>query len=260
MFITEKELCDCFSEYAKSYGWVVYPENGNWDLLLVRNKIQIGVQSKLKPNMKVITQTIPDNYNEEGPHYRAVLISNKNKKSFRHASNKNKKSFRYISNKSFRHASDEFIKLCQYLKILIFVKNSYRNIWLDSDHNKYKIRKFYDNINFKHYRWKTKKLVWVPPYIPNLEAGVRSPKKVSKYKVLVCRLELLEYEKGWICRDDVIKESSKLDMKINPSSILSAYFYNTTELVKNNSRQKKWRLKPDYMIPSMLYPDVFDNI
>jgi hypothetical protein len=242
MFKTEKELCDKFSEHMRSYNWIIYPETCGWDLLLARNKIQVGVQAKLKPNMKVITQALPNKITiQDGPHYRAVLLANNMKIGY------------YGMNV-------DFIKLCNHLKILIFVKHRYLDYqWISGIHNRDKIND-YANIDFRYYRWNTKKLEWLPPYVPEYEAGIPSPKSVTPYKIMLCRLEVLECQKGWICRDDVTKEAKKVGLNINPSSILRGYFRNTKEPVSKKSRQKRWKLVDSYQTPSKLYPDVFGNI
>jgi hypothetical protein len=57
-FASEKRLCDNLISEAEKRNFIAYPEQGNWDIVLVRNKIQIGVQAKLRPNLKVLAQTL----------------------------------------------------------------------------------------------------------------------------------------------------------------------------------------------------------
>lgn len=73
-FKTEAELCSKFIEYAAGFGWTAYPETCDWDILLVRDGIQIGVQAKLRANYHVLMQAMPDNRQRTGPHYRSVLV------------------------------------------------------------------------------------------------------------------------------------------------------------------------------------------
>lgn len=83
---TEAEICDIFRTAAEGDGWVVYPEIGQWDLLLVWSgdhpqwrgtpKIdpgtQIGIEAKLRANVDALAQCI-ERPKTTGPDYRAVL-------------------------------------------------------------------------------------------------------------------------------------------------------------------------------------------
>ncbi len=86
---TEAALCTDFLAWVarsageKVYGrvtpaWVAYAETAGWDVLLVApDGTQIGVQAKLRFNMKVLAQAIPgrsSEWHDCGPDYRAVLV------------------------------------------------------------------------------------------------------------------------------------------------------------------------------------------
>lgn len=116
LFATEEAMCVRFTERARATGWEVYPECCGWDLLLVwtgdapeitngpaashdplkhsgkfselhqkltKNFVgtlepgmQVGIQAKLMPNVKVLAQCI-DHYarvSAPGPDFRAVLV------------------------------------------------------------------------------------------------------------------------------------------------------------------------------------------
>lgn len=77
-FGTETELCAAFAAWAREQGWVPYAETAGWDLILVRGDgTQIGVQAKLRLNLKVLEQAVPDRWDAdrvEGPDYRALLV------------------------------------------------------------------------------------------------------------------------------------------------------------------------------------------
>ena len=74
----EKEMCDELIVQAKNNNWIVYPEQGGWDILLIRNNIQVGIQAKLRPNIKLLSQSFPLTERETGPHYRAIAVGNSN--------------------------------------------------------------------------------------------------------------------------------------------------------------------------------------
>ena len=77
-YSTEAELCADFITWVKSPVWTPYAETAGWDILLVAaDGTQIGVQAKLRINLKVIAQSIPDrwsHWHDSGPDFRAVLV------------------------------------------------------------------------------------------------------------------------------------------------------------------------------------------
>lgn len=80
LFQSEAALCDAFMAWARARGWTPYPETAGWDVLVViEGGLQIGVQAKLRFNLKVLAQTFPRlepgfYANEHGPNYRAILV------------------------------------------------------------------------------------------------------------------------------------------------------------------------------------------
>lgn len=76
-FATEADLCAAFIAAVRPT-WTAYAETAGWDILLVAaDGTQIGVQAKLKFNMKVLSQAIEGSWmawSEEGPDFRAVLV------------------------------------------------------------------------------------------------------------------------------------------------------------------------------------------
>ena len=88
-YATEADLCAAFIAWVTECSgktiysrrcpvWTAYAETAGWDILLVsEDGTQIGIQAKLKFNMKVLDQSIPDSWfawHDRGPDYRAVLI------------------------------------------------------------------------------------------------------------------------------------------------------------------------------------------
>lgn len=73
-----------FAEAAAAKGWTVYPETSGCDLLLVatdrvttrgcRPGDQIAVQAKLRANVEVLAQALPDLRASSGPAFTAVLV------------------------------------------------------------------------------------------------------------------------------------------------------------------------------------------
>jgi hypothetical protein len=93
-FEKETDLCASFLRFLDAHNktvtqsqnpnydahvWIPYPETAGWDILLVsRNDgTQIGIEAKLKLNVAVLLQCLPDNYlidGSSGPDYRAILV------------------------------------------------------------------------------------------------------------------------------------------------------------------------------------------
>jgi hypothetical protein len=110
-------------------------------------------------------------------------------------------------------------------------------------------------MDLKWYRWRTKKLVWVPPFVPDLPSGVPSPKSIGPYKIFACKVEKLILEKGWVCGDD-IKELSR-DVGKHYGLGSAVWFLKCTgEPANNGTRQKKWVL--ENFRPSNKWPSIFD--
>jgi hypothetical protein len=72
-FQTEAELCAAFIEYHAKQGFIAYAETAGFDVLLVRDGWQWGVQAKLTLNTKVLCQLLPDS-DEVGPDFRVILV------------------------------------------------------------------------------------------------------------------------------------------------------------------------------------------
>ena len=80
-FASEGALCQAFLLWVKRFdGWTVYAETHDWDILLAHaDGTQIGVQAKLKFNMKALQQAVdwsaPSSFPDKpGPDFRAVLL------------------------------------------------------------------------------------------------------------------------------------------------------------------------------------------
>lgn len=164
----ESELCDTLAAYARSHGWLVYPETSGWDLLLVKD-IQIGIQAKLKDNVDVLSQALP-----AGPNVRAVLVP---------------------------RASKEFRKVANALGIFIIeglVKKK------DSLGRKYwtrEIKNSLDSYTKKHLTY-PRNACWVPDVVVNVPAGVKSPRLVTEWKMKAVKLCLKLNECGYVTSKD----------------------------------------------------------
>jgi hypothetical protein len=159
---------------AQTPKWTPYAETAGWDILLVgADGTQIGVQAKMKFNMKVLHQCLPGrwaSWHEVGPDYRAVLIP------------------------EFDGGAED---ICGALGLMLFAPGRYG--WGCG-------RDFTPGLNMEHsvgwHYWSPHKRCDVPEFIPDVVAGASGPVQLTKWKIaalrVVARLEL----QGRISRKD----------------------------------------------------------
>jgi hypothetical protein len=214
----EKDMCEELSAHAKANKWIVYPEQGDWDLLLVRNKIQVGVQAKLRPTIKLLSQALVSE-DVAGPHYRAVAIGN-----------------------SHWQEKEDFAKIAMALKLVFIDMGVHPEYWLHKA-----MYSGFQKIPWRYYRHFPREPLWVPPFVPKLAAGIPAPQTVSPWKVAAIKLELLAKEKGWASIIDA-REVVQQEVPMNksgsyPRTLLQTYFSCTREKDPRNKRCKRWVLK-----------------
>jgi hypothetical protein len=75
MYGSESELCQTLIDAARAGGYQAHPECGAWDAMIVDRGTgaQIGVHSKLRPNVDVLSQALADE-RLPGPEIHAVLV------------------------------------------------------------------------------------------------------------------------------------------------------------------------------------------
>lgn len=173
-FATEADLCARFMKWARKEGWTPYPETEGWDILLVgADGTQIGVQAKLRLNIKVLAQAVPDQWSEQwhndGPDFRAILVP----------------------------AGEGCESLCGALGITTFrpryrgaedflpaLKNA-RPGWGECWH-----------------WWAPKKRHELPAYVPDVTAGASGPVQLTVWKVAALKVCALLELRGHVTRDD----------------------------------------------------------
>lgn len=159
--------------------WTPYAETAGWDILLVgADGTQIGVQAKLRFNLKVLDQTIPDTWHAwrgEGPDYRSVLVPD--------------------ADSSAEH-------LCAALGLTLFRPGG-RNYGFD---DRYGIE-FVPGLSMEHHNggwhyWNPERRHPLPEFVPDVVAGASGPVQLTKWKIaalrVVARIEL----QGHVTRQD----------------------------------------------------------
>jgi hypothetical protein len=183
---TEADLCAAFIAWTKhaagrfNYGiktptWTAYAETAGWDILLVgADGTQIGIQAKLKFNLKVIAQSIPERWeqwHETGPDYRAVLIPE-------------------------RDGIAE--QICAALGLMLFAPSS-RGYGGEPD-------SFAPGLNMEHaqgwHYWSPRKRCEVPEFVPDVPAGASGPVQLTKWKIAALRVIATLEVRGYVTRGD----------------------------------------------------------
>ena len=247
-FEREADLCAAFIEAAAADGWTAYPEQGGWDILLVRRGVQIGVQAKLKANEHVLVQAVGNVGKDDGPHYRAVLVGG----------------FPGRTNEAETERTNRFYTIAQHLRLIVFddpqsrlyASRHPRGRWClwsaDRNLSRYQWYRGIQKPELRHYRRKTIKTVWLPPFVPKLEAGIPSPRSISPWKICACELEKIAITKGWVCLSDAREVIRKAGAECRGSTLLNR-FYRNTGLAIEGGRQRQW-VRADNYRASIMYP------
>ena len=174
IFKSEAELCSAFIQWASREGWRCYPETAGFDILLVdANGWQIGIEAKLRMNLKVISQALPKYSAEIGPDHRAVLVPS---------------------------LQSELREICGYLGIEIFYCVTRNTDRRSSLHYFSRDTRWLHDAMFD---WNPRQRCGVPEYMPDVPAGVPSPVQLTSWKIaalkVLARLEI----SGWITRKEI---------------------------------------------------------
>lgn len=174
-YTREADLCaDFISEVEKRGDWQAYPETQGFDILLAHKEkgIQIGVEAKLRPNLKVITQALPHwlDQGDTGPDFRAVLVP--------------------ISDSDFARICGALgIVVLEFRRARIGTYNSpIRDLpRLDGPYSDLQIRHWHD--------WCPSKRLKLPDYVPDVQAGSSAPVQLSEWKVKAIKLQIILQER-----------------------------------------------------------------
>lgn len=233
----ENEMLVAFSDALKAKGWLVFPETGGFDLLLVATDEveavgvkpgdQVGVEGKRAGNLKLLTQARPQPRARKGPHYHLAIVP---------------------------RATPEFAELAMALRIMVVEACTYRwsggeKVWTKSDFA-------YDATLFAPlYRqyydepcWHPEVEIWVPP-------GVNSPKKLSPWKIKAVKLCLRAKEHGYLTSQDF--RSAGISMTVWRNRWIK-------DAGSKSGRYKKYVLwEKDYPYdppPHMKYPEIAEAL
>lgn len=180
-YATEAALCADFISWARNErtqgrwrryggaeGWTTYAETAGWDILLVSpDGLQVGVQAKLRANLKVFAQALPSNWDawrDDGPDFRAILIPERDE------------------------AAE---KICAAVGLLLFAPTG---------------SGFEPGLDLRdreswHY-WSPRQRCKLPEFVPDVIAGASGPVQLTTWKVAALRIVATLEVRGYVTRQD----------------------------------------------------------
>jgi hypothetical protein len=166
------------------------------------------------------------------------------------------------ANDGLRLHTEEFCAICRHLKLVVLAPpqpTDFKLWWpgginwlrngtapLANAWNAY-------GVDWRWYRWRPRSLLWVPPIVPDLPAGVPSPQKVSPWTFASLYLEQRLRERGWVTIDDAREVSARAGGKWNMSSLLRRWCICTADRI---GKQRKWVKHPRFKPASEEFPQV----
>jgi hypothetical protein len=182
-YATEAALCADFLEWVKAgdrfargdeIQWTPYAETAGWDILLVaQDGTQIGVEAKLKFNMKVLQQCLPDRFgdwHDRGPDYRAVLVS---------------------------EWDSDAERICNSLGLALIGHNG--GNWREPE---FRPGLLQNECGGGWHYWSPKEREKLPEYVPDVPAGASGPVQLTKWKIAALRITATLEVRGFVTRED----------------------------------------------------------
>jgi hypothetical protein len=184
-FPSEAALCAAFIGTVGP-AWVVYPETGGWDILLVRRSdgFQIGIQAKLRCNALVITQALEEwgawHSEQAGPDCRAILVPD--------------------------GAGDGFGTIAAYLGLTIIKTRPRASLggrtgfysWPSLPESGQRPGR---DTAYWH-EWAPSKRHRLPEYVPDVAAGASAPIRLTEWKVKALKIAVTIERRGYVTKAD----------------------------------------------------------
>lgn len=185
-YATEADLCADFIRWVKRQSgkiirggiktpnWTPYAETAGWDILLVGDDgTQIGVQAKLKFNLKVLMQSVPDSWDDwrgRDPDYRAVLVPDRD---------------------------TGYSNLCAALGLMLFTPHYDYGNGMEFEPS----LDMHTHNGGWHY-WSPLKRCELPEFVPDVIAGDSAPVQLTKWKIAALRIVATLEVMGHVTRQD----------------------------------------------------------
>lgn len=174
VFEREAQLCAAFIEWAGRQGYRCYPETADFDILAVdADGWQIGIEARLRMNVRVISQALPRYGAEIGPDHRAILVPS---------------------------MDSELCEIYGFLGLEIFYCLTLARYCHRDRHEFDRDRHWLRESMFD---WNPRRRCELPDYMPDVPAGVPAPVRLTPWKIaalkVLARLEI----SGWITRKEI---------------------------------------------------------
>jgi hypothetical protein len=242
-FESEESLCRAFVAAARAEGWTAYPEQGGWDVLLLRHRVQVGVQAKLRGGVDVLLQALPpltslpvrrrgrlSRAGDAGPRYRAVLVGGF--------------AGRTPAARGGRRAA--LYALAAYVGIVVLEPPEtgadgrwLRVGWRENLPREFRRYPHRARLDVRAYRWRPAAPVWTPPFVPDHPAGVPAPRTVGPWQLAAVRLELRAEAAGFAHLDLAREVTAEVGGAWDPRTLLKRYFVCAGGRVPG-TRQARW--------------------
>jgi hypothetical protein len=231
-YTKESDLCELLTAEARSEGWKVFPET-DFDLLLVASHDvrtrgaspgdQIGVEAKLAANVDVLGQAMPAKWGSKGPNFHAVLVP---------------------------LPDPVFIEIARRLGIMVVTASAH--VWKWDPESKRTVERWERVIRgfrelpatLRHYYDEP---IWYPDIEIDTPAGVKSPKKITEWKVKAVRLCMQGLERGYLLTHDFHVAGISMTVWNREGWI---------EPIGKIGRSKKYKLVDSAKPPHILYPEI----
>lgn len=174
-FEKEADLCAAFlGRVPSDQGWTAYPETAGWDILLVHAEgWQIGIEAKLRMNLKVLSQALDYPWHDAGPDFRVLLLP--------------------ASASQYRELADALG-----LGVITVAVGARGQVRLEPD--LFGTPQWLLCRNW--FYWNPTKRHTLPEYVPDVAAGVPSPVTLTKWKIRALKISAIIELRGYVDRDD----------------------------------------------------------
>lgn len=241
-FKTEADLCAAYIATVPE-DWIVYPETGGFDMVLVHKatSVQIAIEAKLRLNAKVVCQvmdSVVDTGARGAPDFRAVLVDS---------------------------CSQEFIRICSRLGITVLTLAPPKRLsrshtpapmteWVPSPRLPVARRLSDPQPGWFHEaNWHDQapiSRIDLPDYVPEVAAGVKSPKILSHWMIKAFRVC------AWVERHGAIKRTHFKALGISPT------MWMTGHLLKQGDLRGEWVAGKRFPLESYKarHPGIYEQV
>lgn len=186
--------------------WTIYAETAGFDLLLVQDAtgVQLGIEAKLSLNLKVLEQCLPNRWDcfgerpERGPDYRAVLVPNG-------GTQHNLSRIAQVLGLTVLHIYNQRCDPSEepgWRPWPGWVKPQPE--WAFTPHLPDETEGGFGGMRLGEWHpWLPEERCELPGYVPDVPGGVKSPVKLTTWKVKAIKLMVVLDRRGWVTRADM---------------------------------------------------------